>query len=78
MKTAVSLPEELFLEAERIAQSLGVSRSQLYASALAEFIAQHQAQNVTKRLNEVYSKHDSNLDAVLETLQLSSLAPDEW
>jgi len=78
MKTAVSLPDEVFYEAERVAQSLGVSRSQLYASAIAEFVAQHQSQNVTQRLNEVHAKHDTRVDPVLDALQLLSLPPDEW
>lgn len=78
MKTAVSLPDQVFYEAERVAQSLGVSRSQLYASAIAEFVAQHQSQNVTKRLNEVHAKHDTRVDPVLDALQLLSLPPDEW
>ena len=36
MKTAISLPDELFAAAEKLAERLGVSRSQLYATALAE------------------------------------------
>ncbi|MDZ7631520.1 MAG: hypothetical protein U5K74_09270 [Gemmatimonadaceae bacterium] len=39
MKTAISLPDALFDEADAVAYRLGVSRSQLYATALAEYIA---------------------------------------
>jgi len=56
MKTAVSLPDQLYEEAERTAQVLGIPRSQLFARALEEFIAFHKRENVTERLNRVYSK----------------------
>jgi len=55
MKTAVSLPDQLYEEAERAAQSLGIPRSQLFAKALEEFIATHKRENITERLNRVYS-----------------------
>jgi len=58
MKTAISLPDQLYEEAERTAQSLGIPRSQLFAKALEEFIAYHKRENVTERLNRVYSKAD--------------------
>jgi hypothetical protein len=38
MKTAVSIPDELFERADRVAAKRGVSRSALYAEALASFI----------------------------------------
>jgi len=56
MKTAISLPDRLFYEAEKTAQSMGIPRSQLFARALAEFIDHHRKDNITERLNEVYSK----------------------
>jgi metal-responsive CopG/Arc/MetJ family transcriptional regulator len=56
MKTAVSLPDQLYAEAEKTAQSLGIPRSQLFARALEEFIEHHKRSNVTERLNQVYSR----------------------
>ena len=41
MKTAVSIPDDVFEDAERLASRLRTSRSQLYARALAEFVARH-------------------------------------
>jgi metal-responsive CopG/Arc/MetJ family transcriptional regulator len=38
MKTAISIPDLLFDEAEKLAQRLGMSRSELYAKALAAYI----------------------------------------
>lgn len=38
MKTAVSVPDRVFEEGERLAARLGWSRSQLYATALERFL----------------------------------------
>lgn len=57
MKTAISLPDRLFDEAEKAAQAMGIPRSQLFARALEEFIDRHKKNNITERLNEVYSKN---------------------
>ena len=42
MKTTISLPDDLFFAAEALAAKLGVSRSEIYALAVAEFVAKHQ------------------------------------
>jgi len=55
MKTAISLPDQLYEEAEKTAQALGIPRSQLFAKALEEFIAYHKRENITERLNRVYA-----------------------
>ena len=60
MKTAVSLPDQLYMEAEKTAQTLGIPRSQLFARALEDFIALHKRENITERLNKVYSKIDQS------------------
>lgn len=51
MKTAVSVPDELFEAAERQAQRTKKSRSQLYAEALAEYLARHAPDEVTEAGN---------------------------
>lgn len=77
MKIAVSIPEELFKSAESLGKRLGVSRSRLYATALAEFLAKHQGRKTTERLNRVYSAEDSQLDEPVRRLQARSLG-DTW
>jgi metal-responsive CopG/Arc/MetJ family transcriptional regulator len=51
MKTAVSVPDRVFAEAERLARRLKKSRSQLYAEALAEYVARHDEDQLTERIN---------------------------
>lgn len=53
MKTAVSIPDHVFEEAERLAEELKTSRSQLYSKALAEFVARHSPDRVTETMNRV-------------------------
>lgn len=78
MKVALSIPDELFEAAESVAKRLGVSRSRLYATALAEFVAKQQGRKVTDRLDAVYSAEDSRLDARTRRLQNRSIAGTPW
>ncbi len=80
MKTAISIPDELFSVAEDAAQRLGVSRSELYRRALREFLAEHDVWAVTEALDAVYSGQPeaSQLDPGLARLQLASRADEEW
>jgi antitoxin MazE6 len=67
MKTAVSFPDPLFEAADRLAQELGKSRSQLCAEALREYLERHRNENITARLNEIYAAEPklAELDPVL-------------
>ena len=80
MKTAISIPDEIFEGAERTASELGMSRSELYATAVREFVERYRNTNVTARLDEVYAQDDSSslLDARLEALQAYSLRREDW
>ena len=57
---------------------LGLSRSRLYATALEDFDAKHQAQKVTERLNAVYASQDSQVDRATRRLQARSLSENPW
>jgi len=53
MKTAVSLPDDVFTGAEKLAKRLKVTRSDLYARALAEYLSRHAPEDVTEALDQV-------------------------
>ena len=78
VKTAISLPDDLFQSAEAAARRLRVSRSELYAKAIAEFLKQRDDSAITERLNEVYSRQTAKLDPALHRAQLKSLEEDAW
>ena len=73
MKVALSIPDELFESAETLTKRLGVSRSRLYATALAEFVAKNRGRKITERLNAVYASEDSRLPPAVRRLQGRSL-----
>jgi metal-responsive CopG/Arc/MetJ family transcriptional regulator len=78
MKTAISLPDEVFEAAEALAERLGMSRSQLYARAVEEYLAKHRDQDLTARLNDVYGEEESGLDPALRRAQGRTLRSNEW
>ncbi|MDQ3208992.1 MAG: hypothetical protein M3Q37_10375 [Gemmatimonadota bacterium] len=78
MKTAISLPDALFESADALAQRLGVSRSELYATAVAEFLAKHQDTQVTERLDQVYAQQPTRLAPPVRRAQARALRGSEW
>lgn len=78
MKTAISIPDKLFLAADQYAENHGFSRSNLYAKAVAQFLEQHPADYITKQLNKVYSVESSRLNKTLSTMQFSSIEKEKW
>jgi hypothetical protein len=65
MKTAISLPDKLFQEADEFAARAGLSRSELYATAVAEYLARRNDAVVTARLDAVYASPDVPASAEL-------------
>jgi hypothetical protein len=78
MKTAISIPTPLFETAEGLAKQLGISRSELYARALATYVQAFDRALITQQLNQVYEQENSTPDPVLSRLQWLSLPREEW
>ncbi|NEO41822.1 MAG: hypothetical protein F6J90_38090 [Moorea sp. SIOASIH] len=78
MKTAISLPDSVFEEAEALAQQMGLSRSELYLKALKAYLKRYNRNQILHKLNEVYSKENSELDPVMAKIQFMSLPDQEW
>ncbi|MBW3671162.1 MAG: ribbon-helix-helix protein, CopG family [Acidobacteria bacterium] len=53
MKTAISLPDELYETVERLAERMRTSRSQLYRAALEEYVARHEPDEIRESLDAV-------------------------
>jgi metal-responsive CopG/Arc/MetJ family transcriptional regulator len=62
MKTAISIPDDLFEAADQLAKGIGVSRSQLYTRAVESFVREHSREDVTERINRVLERTSSELD----------------
>lgn len=78
MKTAISMPDDLFRAVEQLARRSKKPRSVIVAKAVEEYLKRHREQDITEQLNRVYAKVDSSLDPVLAKLQSASLPEEEW
>ena len=79
MKTAISLPDDVYREAERHAKRTRKSRSQLYAEALAEYLARHAPDEVTERMNQVLAElGEPGIDPFLDGAGRRVLKDVEW
>lgn len=78
MKTAISIPDDIYIQADELAKRLGVSRSELYTQAIALYLKTHSRELITDKLNQVYTNSDNSLDPCLLRLQLLSLTPETW
>ncbi len=75
MKTAVSIPDPLFEEAERLSKRLRIPRSQLYAKALEAYVQRQRSKRIREALDELYSTESSELAPVIARLQGEALGP---
>ncbi len=78
MKTAISIPDDLFESAEQFAQRRGLSRSELYVTALRAYLQEHRTERLTEQLDAIYGAESSALDPVIVRAQYSALPKDEW
>ena len=78
MKTAISLPDDLFAATDALAKRIGMSRSGLVAAALAEFIAKHRASRISERLDALYATEESGVDAATSRAQRAALDQTGW
>ena len=78
MKTAISIPDEVYHSADQLAKRLGMSRSELYSKAVSNYINAHKNEAVTKALDQIYAKKKSKIDPVINVMQLRSLPKEAW
>jgi metal-responsive CopG/Arc/MetJ family transcriptional regulator len=78
LKTAISIPEELFESGEEFARERGMSRSELYTTALRRYLEKHRGEMVTERLDEIYGGESDGLDPETARMQARSLPEDDW
>lgn len=78
MKTAVSIPDDVFERAEELARSMGTSRSALYARALADYIARHSPDRVTELMDKALDDAGAADTALATAAARRTLADVEW
>lgn len=78
MKTAISVPDDVFEKAERLASRMRKSRSQLYSHALAEYVARHAPDQVTEAMDRVCAKLSQPTDSFVSTASHRILERSDW
>ena len=78
MKVAISLPDPVFSAAEKLAHRLRVSRSQLYAQAIEEYLGKRQDSLITERLNALYATGQELVDPAVTAAQLGAIGHEAW
>ncbi|MBW2161333.1 MAG: ribbon-helix-helix protein, CopG family [Deltaproteobacteria bacterium] len=78
MKIAISVPDEVFARAERLAKRLQVSRSELYSRALREYLARHSPDEVTQALDRVCDELDTVADDFVREASRRIVEGTEW
>ena len=77
MKTAVSIPDDVFEKAERLARRAKRSRSEVFTAALREYVARHSPEEVTEALNRAF-QHSEKPDKFLAEAGRRILEKIEW
>ena len=63
MKIAISIPDDVFEEVEKIAKEQKKSRSQVFVSAAREYIRRSETRRIIGKLDEVYAQPDAPNEA---------------
>jgi len=78
MKTAVSIPDEVFEKVERLARRAKRSRSEVFSAALAEYVARHAPDEVTDAMDRVIADVGEPQDAFVSAAGRRILEKTEW
>lgn len=78
MKTAISIPDDLFRRADALANELGKSRSELYREALIDYMARRDPIAVTTALNELADELADDHDGFVAEAARRTLQAAEW
>jgi len=78
MKTAISIPDNVYNAAEMVAKKLNISRSEFYTKAVSDYLNQHQKSHITEALNKIYSEEKSTIDPTIIQMQSSSIGDESW
>ena len=78
MKTAISVPDDVFEEAERLMRRTKRSRSELYSRAMAEYLARHAPDRVTEAMDRAIAEVGEVTDDFAVEVSRRVLRRVEW
>ena len=81
MKTAISIPDKVFADADRLAKRLKKSRSQLYSEAVEDYVSRHSDDEITESWNlalKSSTDDDRDLEAFVAEAARRTLKRVQW
>jgi len=78
MKTAISIPDDIFISADHLAKRLNMSRSELYRRAIQQYIAEYRHTDVKEQLDQVYASENASVEPAVLNAQAVSIPMEEW
>ena len=82
MKTAISIPDDLFETVERLADELHLSRSQVFADAVREYVEKQRNRQILEAINKAYASPETKQEAKVRRLSVQqhakSLKAEKW
>jgi predicted CopG family antitoxin len=78
MKTAVSVPDDVFERAERLARREKRSRSDVYSAALREYVARYSPDDVAEALDRVVTEVGEGIDPFVTAAGRQILESTDW
>ena len=78
MKTAISVPDEIFELSEKLARKLKVSRSKIFAMGVKKLGEQYDDEELIANINKVCEKVNTSVDPALFKMTMLSLSKEEW
>jgi len=78
MTTAVSIPDEVFAGAERLARRTNKSRSRLFSDALKEYLARHTPDEITEAANKAFAEIGETEDPFVASAARRVLERSKW
>jgi len=78
MKVTISLPKTLSSSADDLARRERKTRSQLYRDAIVEYLARHDVDGLTDRMDRLCEQLDSSLDEDLAAAAAATLERSDW
>jgi hypothetical protein len=78
MKTAVSIPDDVFEKVERFARRTKRSRSEVFSTALREYISRHAPDEVTDAINRAVDEIGDQTDDFVAAAARRVLEKTEW
>jgi len=78
MKTAISVPNDVFELSERLAKKLKVSRSKIFAMGVKKLGEEYDDEDLIAKINRVCEKVDTSVDPVLRKYQSRILRKEKW